>query len=160
MKAPGARYGCTPMLSGDLAFCSNFDPAPFYVPALGQEAASGEHAFNALKTTDARQRAHVLAAPSASEAKRRGRRVDLRPGWDTGVRVQAMQRVLVAKFDLPDLEARLVATGDLMLVETNHWCDQVWGDCFCPRHRETPGANLLGQLLMAVRARRQNGGLL
>ncbi len=76
----------------------------------------------------------------------------LRPGWNTGVRVWAMQRVLAAKFAVPSLNQRLVATGDLMLVETNHWHDQFWGSCFCPKHEQVPGTNMLGELLMAIRA--------
>ncbi|WP_405814565.1 hypothetical protein OG241_08190 [Streptomyces sp. NBC_01390] len=41
----------------------------------------------------------------------------LRPGWNTGMRIWAMRRVLMAKFAVPGLSQRLVATGDLMLVE-------------------------------------------
>lgn len=140
------------MFSGPLGFLSNFDETPFFVPQLGGEAASGEHAFNALKTLDPAEQRDVLAAPTPSLAKRQGRRVALRPGWDTGVRVWAMQRVLTAKYALPGLAQRLVDTGDLELVETNHWHDQFWGSCFCPRHEPVPGANMLGELTMAVRA--------
>jgi ribA/ribD-fused uncharacterized protein len=151
-----ARYGQAPMFSGDLAFLSNFDPTRFHVPALGCDVATAEHAFNALKTVVSSERARVLAAGTPSEAKRLGRRVTLRDGWDTGVRVQAMQRVLVAKFAIPDLRVRLQATGDLRLVETNHWHDAFWGRCFCPTHAETPGTNMLGELLMAIRAKHRD----
>lgn len=141
------------MFRGDLAFLSNYHPEPFYVPRLGAIAGSGEHAFNALKTLDPAERAHVLAAPTPGESKRRGRRVTLRPDWDTGARVLAMQTVLRAKFapHTPSAQ-KLVATGDLRLVETNHWHDQFWGDCTCPRHADLPGTNMLGELLMALRS--------
>ncbi|MBD0673983.1 NADAR family protein [Streptomyces sp. CBMA156] len=123
--------------------------------AGGGTVASGEHAFNALKTIDPVERARVLGEATLGGAKREGRCVSLRPGWNTGGRVRAMQQVLVAKFALPDLTARLEATGDLELVETNRRHDQFWGSCFCPAHVGTPGRNMLGELLMAIRDRRR-----
>lgn len=142
-----------PMFSGKLAWASNFDTTtPFWVPALNFHAASGEHGFNALKTTDAGEQARVLAAPTPKGSKAIGRRVTLRPGWDTGVRVAAMSHVLKAKFSVPQLEQNLLATGELLLVETNYWHDQFWGDCTCAKHVGIPGTNMLGQLLMAIRA--------
>jgi len=140
-----------PMFSGVLRALSNHAPGAFYVPDLDATAPTGEHAFNALKTLDAAARDTVLAAPSPGETKRRGRSVPLRPGWDTGVRVWAMTRVLVAKFSTEGPAATLLWTGDMPLVETNTWHDQFWGDCFCPRHVGTPGVNMLGELLMAQR---------
>lgn len=140
------------MFSGALAYLSNFDPTPFFIPELGVTAASGEHAFNALKTADHPEQQRVLSTRSPGEAKQQGRRVTLRPGWDTGVRVWAMQRVLVSKFATPTLAARLNATGALLLVETNYWHDQFWGSCVCRRCSPTPGVNMLGELLMAMRA--------
>ncbi|MFE7117652.1 NADAR family protein [Streptomyces sp. NPDC057654] len=140
------------MFTGTLGFLSNFDETPFFVPRLRRQVASGEHAFNALKTLDPAEQNHVLGAPDPGESKRRGRRVTLRPGWNTGMRVWAMQRVLTAKFAVPDLNQRLVATDDRMLVETNGWHDQFWGSCFCPKHERIPGTNMLGELLMAIRA--------
>ncbi|MFS0885278.1 NADAR family protein [Aeromicrobium sp. 179-A 4D2 NHS] len=142
-----------PMFTGELGFLSNFDTTPFDMPLLGGVVKSGEHAFNALKTLDPTQRAHVLAAQSPRDAKARGRRVTLRPGWDDGYRVRAMQDTLVAKFKHPDLAAKLIATGDLHLVEFNHWHDRFWGECTCPKHVGQQGVNMLGELLMALRAR-------
>jgi uncharacterized phage-like protein YoqJ len=62
-----------------------------------------------------------------------------------------MRDVLAAKFSDRGLAARLIATGDALLVESNTWCDQVWGDCTCPAHRAAPGGNLLGLALMDLR---------
>lgn len=146
------QFDQTPMFAGELAFLSNFDQTPFLVSLLDAEVASAEHAFNALKTVDEIQQHHVLEAPTPGESKRRGRRVALRPGWDVGGRVWAMQRVLTAKFTVPALSALLADTGDLKLVETNHWHDQFWGSCFCPQHGQISGTNMLGELLMAIRA--------
>ncbi|MGW6602262.1 NADAR family protein [Streptomyces sp. NPDC055036] len=144
-----------PMFRHELDFLSNFDTVPFEMPLFGSTVASGEHAFNALKTIDPVERAEILAAATPRQSKRLGRQATLRPGWNTGGRVRAMQQVLVAKFALPDLAARLEATGDLELVETNHWHDRFWGSCLCPAHAGTPGRNMLGELLMAIRDSRR-----
>lgn len=143
------------MFRGRLAFLSNFDTTRFYVPVLDAVAPSGEHAFNALKTTDPSEQLQVLAATTPQDAKRRGRRVALLAGWNEGARVWAMQRVLMAKFAVPPLAERLMATDGTALVETNVWHDQFWGSCICPRHAGVPGVNMLGELLMAIRAHGQ-----
>ncbi|MEU7318340.1 NADAR family protein [Streptomyces sp. NPDC007083] len=126
------------MFRDELGFLSNYDTFPFEMPLFGGTVASGEPAFNALKTLDSVERAEILTAETPGQSKRLGRRATLRPGWNTGGRVRAMQQVLVAKFAVPRLAELLEATGDLALVETNDWHDQFWGSCFCPampRHR-------------------------
>lgn len=140
--------------TGPLAFLSNFYVHPHLSVHTGTVVASGEHDFNAAKTVDVQQREWVLTAPTPAEAKRRGRRVTLRPGWDTGWRVRAMQTVLLGKFAEPELRQMLAATGTVPLVETNTWHDNFWGDCVCGRPScSTPGTNMLGELLMALRCR-------
>lgn len=141
-----------PMFSGALRALSNYADTPFYFPEMRMEVASGEHAFNALKTLDPGARADILAAPTPGAAKKLGRSVQLRAGWDAGVRVWSMTRVVQAKFSDPDLARLLIDTGDLELRETNTWHDQFWGDCLCRRHENSPGVNMLGELLMTKRA--------
>lgn len=142
-----------PMFTGRLSFLSNFyEGDPFDIPGLGA-AATGEHAFNALKAVRRADAERVLSAPTPALAKRAGRAVALRPGWDAGLRVLAMQAVIDAKFSSELMSLRLAATGLERLVETNVWHDQFWGSCLCPRHAGVPGTNMLGELLMARRAR-------
>lgn len=136
--------------NGSHRFLSNFHEHPLVWD--GRQYPSGEAAYNAGKTLDPRLRAWIAAAPSPGEAKRRGRQVALRPGWDNDHRHVVMRQVLAAKFTDPDLRARLLATGSALLVERNTWHDQTWGCCSCSRHQVTPGHNLLGQYLMAHRA--------
>lgn len=140
---------------GPYGFCSNFDPTPFHVDFLGVTVRSAEHAYQAAKTTDPLQRGKVLIAATPGVAKQMGRKITLRPGWDAGVKVLAMQKILVAKFAVPRLAAALDATGDTILVETNYWHDNFWGSCLCDRKPACapPGRNMLGELLMAIRAR-------
>jgi ribA/ribD-fused uncharacterized protein len=142
------------MFYGDLAFLSNLDRTPFWMPELKETVRSGEHAFNALKTINIPAASRVLSAPTPAQAKAEGRRVPLRGGWDDGLRIWAMQRVLLAKFTVPELRDKLLATGHKELVETNTWHDNFWGDCRCGGSAcEAPGRNMLGELLMALRAR-------
>jgi ribA/ribD-fused uncharacterized protein len=135
---------------GEHSFLSNFHVGPIVMD--GGTYRSGEHAFSAGKTLDPTEAAWVMSAGSPGEAKRRGRRVTLRPGWDAAIRFDVMRSVIAAKFATDPLRSRLLATGDALLVEGTTWHDQVWGDCTCPKHRAWPGANHLGQMLMAERA--------
>jgi ribA/ribD-fused uncharacterized protein len=144
-----------PMFSGKLASLSNFHQFPFFVYDLKRRVPTAEHAFNALKTLDGEERDWVLAASTPGEAKKRGRAVTLRPGWDTGQRVNTMQKILSYKFSNLDMWEDLWLTGDLKLVETNGWHDQFWGDCYCPKHKDIPGTNMLGELLMSIRESRR-----
>jgi ribA/ribD-fused uncharacterized protein len=110
-----------------------------------------EHAFNAGKTEDVKERIWVQAAECPAEAKRRGRAVALRPGWDETVRYRVMAEVLALKFAPgTTLARRLRGTGTAELVEGNTWHDTHWGVCVCARHGGR-GDNHLGRLLMELR---------
>lgn len=141
-----------PMFRGELDFLSNFHRESFFTPDF-EWVPSAEHAFMAYKTVDPEEQEYILAAPTPGEAKKRGRTVTLRPGWDTGFRVEAMSRVLNAKFSTTSLWERLWHTGDLYLAETNDWHDNFWGVCYCTACDLRFGHNMLGELLMQIRAR-------
>ena len=88
-----------------------------------------EHAFAAAKTLDPTEREVIRLAPRPGDAKRLGRQVALRSGWDD-LRVGVMRGLLARKFaPATDLAARLLATGDAQLVEGNTWGDRFWGVC-------------------------------
>lgn len=124
---------------GTYRFLSNF-----HVEADGMTV---EHRFQAAKTDDPNEAQYVLDAHSPGEAKRRGRRVTLRPDWDD-IKVQVMRELLERKFSDPDLAFLLRATGDAYLVEGNTWNDTFWGVDL----RTGQGKNTLGELLMERRA--------
>lgn len=155
------RYGRTPNFSGDLAWASNLFEERYVSRYFGIEVDSSEHDFNARKPLEAEAAEWILAAPTPAEAKRRGNArgvFTLRPDWDGGGRVRAMQDSLLGKYAAPAMRARLVATGTRPLVETGYWHDLFWGgECFCPRHLGQPGVNMLGELLMALRSKYQAG---
>lgn len=140
---PGSA-GPIERFAGQHAFLSNFHPTT--VALDGALYPTLEHAFQAAKTTDERQRQEIRDAPTPGQAKRLGRRVDLPGDWEAR-RVEVMRGLLVDKFTRhPDLASRLVATGTRRLVEGNTWGDRFWGVC------DGQGHNQLGRLLMEVRA--------
>lgn len=127
---------------GEHAFLSNFHRAPFRW--RGGEWPTAEHSFQAAKTRDEAQRERIRAARSPAEAKRLGRRADLRPDWER-VKDHVMHSILQAKFALPELRDALLATGDAGLVEGNTWGDVYWGRV------DGRGRNQLGRTLMRIR---------
>lgn len=135
---------------GAWRFLSNFALHP--VTVWGMTWPTAEHAYQAAKSLDAAYWQQVLAVPTAGGAKRLGRAVTLRPDWEL-VKVPVMCEVLAAKFTSPYLASWLRSTGSALLVEGNYWHDQEWGDCYCGRAQcAPPGRNMLGLLLMAIRA--------
>jgi ribA/ribD-fused uncharacterized protein len=145
--------------AGPNTFLSNFHAVGFWFKPFDTWVPTAEHAYMALKTTDPTTRARILKAPTPREAKRIGRNAILRDGWDEGLRVASMQRVLKAKFRVgTGLAVRLLDTRDAVLIEGNVWHDNYWGICQCGLgdqcSREVgAGKNMLGELLMARRAR-------
>ncbi len=62
-----------------------------------------------------------------------------------------MEQVLRAKFAAPHLREKLLATGDRVLIEGNHWRDTTWGMVRDKTTGEWRGRNELGKLLMKLR---------
>lgn len=129
-------------------FLSNFYDSE--VSFEGETYPTVEHAFQAAKFTDEEHRAKIRNAKTPGAAKRLGRSRDypLREGWDSGLAVRVMTELSHSKYEDPKLAEKLLATGDAILVETNHWGDDIWGDS---TKTETPGRNQLGIILMGVR---------
>ena len=128
---------------------SNFKPYDIPLIRDGIAYVTPEHFFQAMKTLDPRVRRAIAAAPTPREAKRLGRKADLRPDWEEA-KVAVMFAAQAHRYR-PGTEMleRLVATeGEI--VEWNTWHDQTWGKCTCSRCRGE-GENLLGFILMEIR---------
>ena len=112
---------------------------------------SSEAAFQACKCPE---RAAEFTNLSPSEAKKLGRRVELREDWED-VKVYIMYRILECKFTQnPELLQKLVKTDPCVkLVEYNTWGDQFWGVF------RGVGLNVLGQLLMVLRSKYTKPGM-
>ena len=133
---------------GAYEFLSNFHESP--VMYDGIQYGSSEAAFQAAKTLDIDER-RSIAKLSPDEAKHAGRSLTLRNDWEN-VKVSIMEEVLRAKFTQhPELLQKLLATEKALLVEGNDWLDTFWGFDVNLGY----GANMLGQLLMKIRADHQ-----
>jgi ribA/ribD-fused uncharacterized protein len=129
------RKGSHPIaqFDGEAAFLSNFWPwngkvyvADHPVTYNGVHYKTAEHAFQSAKTRFPSQKRMIAAALTPGQAKRYGRRVDLREDWED-VKVSVMRTVLRSKFEVLALHEKLLATGDRLLIEGNSWGDAFWG---------------------------------
>ena len=127
---------------GNYYFLSNFYPVAIRYNWMVY--GNAEAAFQAQKVlTDAERRPFI--SMSATNAKKYGRKVKLRPDWED-VKLVVMYDIVLAKFTQnPSLKEMLIATGNAELVEGNTWGDRYWGVC------NGTGSNYLGKILMAVR---------
>ena len=114
------------------AFLSNFYPVSVYYEGMR------------FSSVDSEVRKMFMAAPTAKEAKRLGRKVKLRGDWES-VKVDIMEMLLRQKFADPALREQLLNTKDSMLIEGNNHGDTFWGVC------KGEGQNQLGRLLMKIR---------
>ena len=131
------------------AFMSNFSYSPMEFEGISVPTA--EHAFQMMKASTQDMREFIAMAPTASQAKSRGRGVKIRGDWEQ-IKFDIMYRIQLAKYrQNPHLLASLLATGDAELEEGNWWHDNIYGNCKCERCRDIEGHNMLGNILMIVR---------
>lgn len=125
----------------EYAFLSNMYPCT--VECGEYVFASVEAAFQACKCP---ARAGEFTRLNGPDAKRLGRKVSLPADWNLRKRGY-MKQLLRKKFTQhPELAEKLLATGDIELVEENTWGDRYWGVC------GGAGENNLGKLLMEIRS--------
>ena len=133
---------------GDYEFLSNYYEVPVVYDGL--QYGSSEAAFQAQKTLDPAERDRVSQL-RLNDSKLAGRSLTLREDWES-VKVFVMEGIVRAKFTQnPELMSRLSATGQALLVEGNNWKDTFWGFDVNLGY----GANMLGQILMRIRAEHQ-----
>lgn len=107
---------------------------------------SSEAAYMAQKSLD-KEISKKFCNCEASEAKKLGQTVPLRPDWEY-YRIIAMTKAVFYKFHLnSQLRELLFSTGEKYLEETNNWNDLFWG----VDYQTKQGANMLGKVLMNVR---------
>lgn len=125
-------------------FLSNFYYSSF-IDDSGVVWKTNEHFYQAMKTTNVRERGDVWACRTPKEAKRVGSKVALRDDWNV-VKELVMMEGLVYKFEQNvDLRTRLLDTVGIELIEWAPW-DNYWGS-----GKDGNGRNRLGKLLMALR---------
>lgn len=108
-----------------------------------------EHYYQAYKADSAQGFQHVLSAPTPAEAKRRGRKVGMRPQFEDDKRMIMLNGVLAKFTQHPELRHQLALTGRHELAEVNTWGDRYWGMVSASAGLE--GENWLGRILMMAR---------
>jgi ribA/ribD-fused uncharacterized protein len=152
-------------LKSEHGFLSNFYPYIFKVD--DRPVLSVEHSYQAAKATTVEDQELIFGAPTAAAAKDWGQKIKVRADWDQivgtpelhakfqdewGFVVQLakdffMFKAVTAKFQVPELRQKLLATGDEPLVEASP-TDYYWG-----AGKIGTGQNKLGRMLMLIRAR-------
>lgn len=131
---------------------SNF--APYPISLDGRRWPTAEHYFQAQKVLDPKLREQVRRSSTPGQAANlgRNRKTPLRRDWEA-VKVDVMRKVVGAKFEQhPELATLLLATGDSSIIEHTE-NDSFWGD-----GGDGSGRNMLGRILMDVRARLRDAG--
>ncbi len=131
-----------PGRGGAGAASSNFYPSS--IAGGGRRYGTVEHFFQASKARTEAEHDVVRRAGTPGKAKKLGRKVALRAGWE-GMKVEVMRKGLLAKFrQHAELGELLLSTGEREIHEDAPR-DSVWG------WQEGRGQDLLGRLLVEVR---------
>ncbi len=127
---------------GKYFFLSNFYKCEVTFEGITYQ--NTEAAFHAQKTLDVEER-KKFSTLNPSEAKRAGRKLNLRSDWEV-IKTRVMYNVCKAKFlQNPELKKMLLETGIEYLEEGNNWGDDFWGTV------NGVGKNRLGCILMQIR---------
>ncbi len=135
---------------GTNRFLSNF--ALVDIEVQGYPFPSTENAYQAYKSQD---KSHVSACmhctPGVSKAL--GKTCNVRDDFDfDDIKVDFMTAINKLKFMQSPFYEKLMATGDVQIIEGNTWHDNFWGDCSCDSCKDIVGQNHLGKILMSIRA--------
>lgn len=111
---------------------------------------NAESAYQAQKCKKKEDKLRFIGLTGA-EAKKLSKEIECIDGWDS-VKRQIMFEIVLQKFlQNPSIAERLIDTKNEILVETNYWHDNCWGNCECENCAEVHGDNNLGLILMNVR---------
>lgn len=126
----------------EFKFLSNFYSSPIEFEGIIYPTV--EHAYQASKTDSISMREKIASLPFPGQAKKYGRKVEIRKDWD---KLEIMKELLRKKFSIPELKELLLSTNDEMLIEGNWWNDVFWGIDL----KTKEGENHLDKLLMEIR---------
>lgn len=132
---------------GKYDFLSNFYQTPIKYEDI--EFPSSEHAYQAAKTLDKKERERIAKISSPAIAKKEAKKLKIRSDWES-VKKDIMFDILKIKFSNRELQEDLLRTENAILIEGNWWADTYWG-CIVKHEHELSGDNTLGELLMKVR---------
>lgn len=149
------RYGVdVNRFRGSFTFLSNFTRCD--LEYQGYTYPSVEAAYQAQKClpdhTD--QMSLFFNCKDGKTAKAIGEQITLSPDWDDR-KVKVMRELLEIKFHQEKFKALLLDTKEGTLCEGNTWHDNFWGKCYCDKCKDIPKQNMLGKMLMEIRAELQ-----
>lgn len=127
---------------GDYRWLSNFERCDILYKGILYK--SSEAAYQAQKTNNIKAR-YIFSKLDARESKTLGYIIKIREDWDD-VKLQIMEEICRIKFNLPQFKAKLVATGNSEIIQSNYWGDIFWGVC------DGVGENNLGKIIMKIRS--------
>ena len=130
---------------------SNFYPCDLRF--RGKLYPSVEYAYMSAKSEDKEwKKMCAEAKEKQSTIKKKSQHLELVPDW-AFIKIEVMLECLKLKFSQEPFRTWLIETGDIHLQEGNTWGDKFWGVDL-----ETgEGENVLGKLIMSIRANLQDG---
>lgn len=138
--------------SSEYKWLSNFFPTSFR-DLNGQLFLSSEQYYVYCKAANKEDAEKVLNANYGGMVKKIGQQIKIRDDWEE-IKIEAMRHALWFKFSQnEDLKQKLLDTGDVELIEYAPWGDTFWG---VDKNKE--GNNVLGKMLMGLRAYLKNKG--
>ena len=138
------------LFTGPYRFLSNFYPAE--VEYQGLQFRTVEAAYQAAKTDDPDIREGIAQLHEAKAAKKVGRLIPLREGWNVQ-KIGIMRSLLDQKFAANRYGPLLLKTYPHELIEGNWWHDNFWGICHCEKCDS-------GQFFFGAQAQNQLGKML
>lgn len=134
-------------------FFSNFSPHhltlphPFH-PDEAIQYMTGEHRFQAMKASNEEDHDWIAAAVTPGDSKTRGRAIELREGWDTGLSYYVMVETVMAKALAHEHILKALLGTNRRAIWEDSPTDDIWGIRYRNDYR---GQNLLGKAWMQVR---------
>ncbi len=111
---------------------------------------SVEHAYQTAACLFEEDKLKMKECKDGFEAKKLSYKVVRRSDWDD-IKESVMKDLLYIKFGTGEMQRKLLATGDIEIIEENHWGDTFWGVC------KGKGQNKLGKMLKQIRKNLQEG---
>lgn len=136
---------------GKYRWLSNFWPCK--VKLDGVTYPTTEHAYQAAKFSESKDRQQIQRATTPGKAKRLARKFFKTRMFSDAEKFDVMYKLLLQKFQQELFKTKLLATGNKKIVEGNSWNDTFWGVC------RGKGQNHLGNLIMDIRKQLQEGTL-
>lgn len=108
---------------------------------------STENLYHALKCQHIGDRIKFTKC-TPFESKKLSKTMYVRPDWDDKMKIEAMKLCTDLKYDYNiDLQDKLLAVADDIIVEENNWGDDFWGMVYNYAKGHFVGQNNLGHIL-------------